>query len=110
MWSPALAARQSCRQHRYPEYANRSSRKGGYQIEHIWADHPERHEDDFVHPADFAAYRNRVGGLVLLLASEWRRLKARLVKDRPTFQEDLNLNATRSYRSATRKKLVAKNL
>ena len=55
---------------RYPEYANRSSRKGGYQIEHIWADHPERHEDDFVHPADFAAYRNRVGGLVLLPASD----------------------------------------
>ena len=26
--------------------ANRSSRKGGYQIEHIWADRPERHEDD----------------------------------------------------------------
>ena len=55
---------------RYPEYANRSSRKGGYQIEHIWADHPERHEDEFAHPADFAAYRNRVGGLVLLPAGE----------------------------------------
>ena len=33
-----------------------------------------------------------------------------LTQDRSTFQEDLNLNATRSYRSATRKKLVAKNL
>ncbi len=55
---------------RYPEYANRSSRKGGYQIEHILADHPEWHEDEFTHPADFAAYRNRVGGLVLLPAGE----------------------------------------
>ena len=55
---------------RYPEYANRSSRKGGYQIEHIWADHPERHVDEFAHAADFAAYRNRVGGLVLLRAGE----------------------------------------
>ena len=53
---------------RYPQYANRSSRKGGYQIEHIWADRPERHEDEFGHPTDFAAYRNRVGGLVLLPA------------------------------------------
>ena len=51
---------------RYPEYARRSSRKGGYQIEHLWADHPEDHEDEFTHPADFAEYRNRVGGLVLL--------------------------------------------
>lgn len=51
---------------RYPEYAKRSAKKGGYQIEHIWADHPERFEDEFGHPADFAAYRNRIGGLVLL--------------------------------------------
>ena len=51
---------------RYPEYARRSSRKGGYQIEHLWADHPENHEDEFDHPADFSAYRSRVGGLVLL--------------------------------------------
>ena len=55
---------------RYPEYANRSSRKGGYQIEHILADRPERHVDEFSHPTDFAAYRNRVGGLVLLPAGE----------------------------------------
>ena len=51
---------------RYPEYAKRSAKKGGYQIEHIWANHPERFEDEFNHPADFAAYRNRIGGLVLL--------------------------------------------
>ena len=61
---------QSDQQPRYPEYANRSSRKAGYQIEHIWADRPERHEDDFRHPADFAPYRNRIGGLVLLPAGE----------------------------------------
>ncbi|MCY3830954.1 MAG: DUF262 domain-containing protein [Rhodospirillaceae bacterium] len=55
---------------RYPEYANRSSRKGGYQIEHIWANHPERHEDEFASAMDFAAYRNRIGGLVLLPAGD----------------------------------------
>ena len=51
---------------RYAEYAKRSSKKGGYQIEHLWADHPDRHTDEFSHPVDFAAYRNRIGGLVLL--------------------------------------------
>lgn len=55
---------------RYPEYANRSSRKGGYQIEHIWADHPERHKDDFAQSQDFRAYRDRIGGLVLLPAGD----------------------------------------
>ena len=35
-------------------------------MEHIWANHPKRHEDEFSHPADFAEYRNRIGGLLLL--------------------------------------------
>ena len=51
---------------RYAEYTVRSWRRDGYQIEHIWANHYERHSDEFAHPADFAAYRNRIGGLVLL--------------------------------------------
>jgi hypothetical protein len=37
-----------------------------YEVEHIWADHPERHADEFAHAADFAEYRNRIGGLLLL--------------------------------------------
>lgn len=40
--------------------------KNGYEIEHIWANHPERHLDEFEHPADFYDYRNRIGGLLLL--------------------------------------------
>jgi hypothetical protein len=43
-----------------------SEGKGRYEIEHIWADHPERHREEFDHPADFAEHRNRVGGLLLL--------------------------------------------
>ncbi|NUQ71904.1 MAG: DUF262 domain-containing protein [Chthonomonadales bacterium] len=39
---------------------------GGYEIEHIWADHPERHTAEFSHPSDFKEYRNRIGGLLLL--------------------------------------------
>ena len=49
----------------YTEYIERSG-GNGYQIEHIWADHPERHMDEFDHPADFREYRNRIGGLLLL--------------------------------------------
>lgn len=37
-----------------------------YEVEHIWADHPERHTDEFAHEADFARQRNRVGDLLLL--------------------------------------------
>lgn len=50
---------------RYVEYVQRAGKKG-YEIEHIWADHPERHTDEFAHPADFQEYRNRIGGLLLL--------------------------------------------
>lgn len=40
--------------------------RGRFEIEHIWADHSERHSDEFASPADFAACRNRFGGLLLL--------------------------------------------
>ena len=49
---------------RYAEYAQRGTK--GYEIEHIWADHPERHADEFAHPSEFQEYRNRIGGLLLL--------------------------------------------
>lgn len=50
---------------RYEEYMRRHG-KNGYEVEHVWANHPERHKDDFNHPADFLEYRNRIGGLLLL--------------------------------------------
>ena len=37
-----------------------------YEVEHIWADHPERHTDEFTHEADFHRHRNRIGDLLLL--------------------------------------------
>ncbi len=49
---------------RYAEYAQRGRK--GYEIEHIWADHPERHSDEFANASEFAEYRNRIGGLLLL--------------------------------------------
>ena len=49
----------------YQEYVQRHGNQR-YEIEHIWADHPERHTREFGHPTDFAEYRNRIGGLLLL--------------------------------------------
>ena len=37
-----------------------------YDIEHIWANHPEFHDEEFDHAYDFQEYRDRVGGLLLL--------------------------------------------
>jgi hypothetical protein len=52
----------------YVDYAKRGG-KGAFEIEHIWADHPERHTDEFSHPSEFAEYRNRLGDLLLLAKS-----------------------------------------
>jgi hypothetical protein len=50
---------------KYGEYIVRSGR-GAYEIEHIWANHPELHKVEFPNVADFDEYRNRIGGLLLL--------------------------------------------
>lgn len=50
---------------RYAEYVRRHG-KHGYEVEHIWANKPERHKHEFDHPTDFAEYRNHIGGLLLL--------------------------------------------
>jgi hypothetical protein len=55
----------SGRPSRYHEYIQRRG-QNGYEIEHVWANHPERHTDEFAHPTDFTEYRNRIGGLLLL--------------------------------------------
>lgn len=47
--------------------------KGGqqdpFEIEHIWADHFDRHTESFGHESEFARARNRLGGLLLLRKS-----------------------------------------
>lgn len=43
-----------------------SGRKNPFEVEHIWADHFERHTDEFDNPDDFERHRNRLGGLLLL--------------------------------------------
>lgn len=48
----------------YTEYVQRGRK--GYDVEHIWADHFERHRAEFAHEPEFQEYRNRIGGLLLL--------------------------------------------
>jgi len=50
---------------RYMEYISEAG-KNRYEVEHIWANKPDRHTDEFPHPSDFEDYRNRIGGLLLL--------------------------------------------
>ena len=52
----------------FATYASRSI-KDPFEIEHVWADIPARHTDEFPDERDFRAYRNRFGGLVLAPAS-----------------------------------------
>ena len=49
----------------YEEYVLGRGKKA-YEVEHIWADHPERHIAEFPHQSDFEEFRNRIGGLLLL--------------------------------------------
>lgn len=55
---------QSGQKSRYLEYI--ATGRNRYEIEHIWANHPERHKSEFTHEADFEEQRNRIGGLLLL--------------------------------------------
>ncbi|WP_275099303.1 DUF262 domain-containing protein [Sedimenticola hydrogenitrophicus] len=50
---------------RYPEYIQRSG-KHAYEIEHIWANHYQRHSDEFPQQKEFDDWRNTIGGLLLL--------------------------------------------
>ncbi len=49
----------------FETYVSRDIKKP-FEIEHIWADKYERHTDEFASEQEFAQYRNRIGGLVLL--------------------------------------------
>ena len=49
----------------YHEYIRRKG-NNSYEIEHIWANKYEMHLDEFSHQYEFEAYRDRIGGLLLL--------------------------------------------
>lgn len=49
---------------RYVELSNGTQTK--YEVEHIWANHYDRHTDEFDQESDFARHRNLIGDLLLL--------------------------------------------
>jgi Protein of unknown function DUF262/Restriction Enzyme Adenine Methylase Associated/Protein of unknown function (DUF1524) len=49
----------------FAEYMDRD-RRNPFEIEHVWANHYERHLDEFDAEHEFDAKRNRLGGLLLL--------------------------------------------
>lgn len=55
---------QSGQSSRYLECVKTGS--NSYEVEHIWSNHHERHQDEFSHKIDFQGYRNCIGGLLLL--------------------------------------------
>lgn len=50
---------------RFSDYVDRS-RKNPFEVEHIWANHFERHADEFASQYEFEEYRNKFGDLLLL--------------------------------------------
>ncbi len=56
---------ESDRSENYENFIVRSG-KAAYEIEHIWADHHERHKGEFEQQNDFDYHRNLIGGLLLL--------------------------------------------
>jgi len=50
---------------RYEEYMAEDG-PARYEVEHIWANKPARHADEFANPDEFRRHRNRIGGLLLL--------------------------------------------
>lgn len=55
---------ESGQESRYLEYV--ATGKNRYEVEHIWADHFERHREEFAQEAEFEEERDRIGGLLLL--------------------------------------------
>jgi len=49
----------------YVKYVTTRGQKR-YEVEHIWADKPERHTAEFAHESEFHDFRNKIGGLLLL--------------------------------------------
>lgn len=74
---------------RFAHYVNRKA-ANPYEIEHIWANRPERHRDEFATDTDFLNTRDNIGGL-LLLPSDFNRS----YQDKP-YEEKLPHYATQN--------------
>jgi hypothetical protein len=83
----------------YVDYSKRGGRDG-FEIEHIWADHYDRHTDEFAHPNDFAEYRNRIGDLLLLPKSPNASLGDMPYAEKRVYYDSQNLLARSLHENA----------
>jgi len=60
---------------KFEDYVNRRL-KNAYDIEHIWADKFDQHQDEFETEEDFQYYRNKFGALILLPRDKNRSFQA----------------------------------
>ena len=72
--------------------------KNPYDIEHVWADHFERHQTEFETYDEFEVVRNKLGGMVLLPRDINRSLQDKTYEEKlPHYKENLlawSLNST----------------
>ena len=81
----------------FEDYVSRSI-KNPYDIEHVWADHFERHQSEFKTNEEFELFRNKIGGMVLLPRDINRSLQDNTYEEKlPHYKENLlawSLNPT----------------
>ena len=77
---------QSGQNSRYRDYVK-------YDVEHIWANYPELHEEEFSHEYEFNEYRNRIGGLLLLPPKRNKALSNLSYEEKLEYYLDENLLA-----------------
>ncbi len=81
----------------FEDYVSRSI-KNPYDIEHVWADHFERHQTEFKTNEEFELFRNKIGGMVLLPRDINRSLQDNTYEEKlPHYKENLlawSLNPT----------------
>jgi len=77
---------------RYVEYVHGKGKKK-YDVEHIWANKPDRHRGEFPSASEFDDYRNRIGGLLLLPSSFNRAYGALSYEKKHSHYDSQNLLA-----------------
>lgn len=83
----------------FASYVDRT-RKNASDIEHIWADKPERYADQFANAHDFWEQRDAIGGLLLLPADVNRSFQARPFEEKAPHYAGQNLFAASLTESA----------
>lgn len=83
----------------FEKYVDRD-RKNSFDVEHLWPDDYDLHQDMFTHASEFDAWRNHVAALVLLPADVNRSYQAKPYDDKVKHYTGQNLYAASLNKSA----------